>query len=164
MAIAVARPLGAPGSTLNNVEDTLCDKEKQIQQSSQDGFIGVSRIGRIWSRDSHSSRGHSCLGQVVVRLSSFTIAQEQLAKSETTPASAILSIRTLNDLQGMSNELTTEEVCSICLGEYAVDDQIRILPCGHEYHLVCIGKCKENFIICNHDMSVKCSSIGSNWC
>lgn len=33
-----------------------------------------------------------------------------------------------------------EDVCVICLDEFALGEQVRQLPCGHEYHCECIGK------------------------
>jgi hypothetical protein len=33
-----------------------------------------------------------------------------------------------------------EDACVICLDEFALGEQVRKLPCGHEYHCECIGK------------------------
>lgn len=32
-----------------------------------------------------------------------------------------------------------DDACVICLDEFALGDQVRKLPCGHEYHCECIG-------------------------
>ncbi|KAI8362410.1 hypothetical protein B0O80DRAFT_493398 [Mortierella sp. GBAus27b] len=143
IVVAVATPPEESCPTLNNTNNPVHENEKQTQQpSSQSAFINVTRIGRIWSRDSShcpSGRGSPCPSQVVVRMPSFntTTQQQQLDASET-PDSTPVTLQTLNDPQGPSNELATEEMCSICLGEYVIDDQIRILPCSHEYHVMCI--------------------------
>jgi hypothetical protein len=42
------------------------------------------------------------------------------------------------------NEL--EDGCVICLDEFALGEQVRKLPCGHEYHCECIGKVSFFFI------------------
>jgi hypothetical protein len=34
----------------------------------------------------------------------------------------------------------TENECSVCLNNYALHDQIRILPCAHEFHTECVDE------------------------
>jgi hypothetical protein len=46
----------------------------------------------------------------------------------------------ISDLRAEVIDIQEEELsCSICLSEYTMDDQLRILPCHHEYHAECIG-------------------------
>ena len=35
---------------------------------------------------------------------------------------------------------STDDTCVICLDDFALGEQVRKLPCGHEYHCECIGK------------------------
>lgn len=30
--------------------------------------------------------------------------------------------------------------CVVCMCEYEVDEQLRILPCAHEFHVPCVDK------------------------
>lgn len=41
-----------------------------------------------------------------------------------------------------TNNDSMDDACVICLDEFALGEQIRKLPCGHEYHCECIGKYK----------------------
>lgn len=39
-----------------------------------------------------------------------------------------------------SSSNSSDDGCIICLDSFAIGDQIRTLPCDHQYHLECIGK------------------------
>lgn len=62
--------------------------------------------------------------------------------SPTTPIPAspapVVAIETTTTTRGQQEN--TEEACVICLDEFALGEQVRKLPCGHEYHCECIGK------------------------
>lgn len=49
----------------------------------------------------------------------------------TTPTTTAATTTTNNEF---------DDTCVICLDEFALGDQVRKLPCGHEYHCECIGK------------------------
>lgn len=35
---------------------------------------------------------------------------------------------------------STQDTCVICIGPYETGQQLRLLPCGHDYHDICIDK------------------------
>ncbi len=42
-----------------------------------------------------------------------------------------------------------EEACSVCLGEYEVNERVkRLPPCGHEFHEACIDLWLTNHVTC----------------
>ena len=49
-----------------------------------------------------------------------------------------LAVTKYCDLEG--SDKSDEAMCSICLEEYALDTQVKVLPCGHIFHPVCIDK------------------------
>lgn len=56
----------------------------------------------------------------------------------TTTANATSGSRTTIAAAAQNDEF--DDACVICLDEFALGDQVRKLPCGHEYHCECIGK------------------------
>ncbi|KAI7906265.1 uncharacterized protein BX663DRAFT_499438 [Cokeromyces recurvatus] len=56
--------------------------------------------------------------------------------------------------------LVDESTCVICLDEFAAGDQIRELPCGHEYHCECIDPWltikSASCPLCKYDCSIYC--------
>lgn len=52
------------------------------------------------------------------------------------------SMKALENTEQLVNNTheSIEDACVICLDEFALGEQIRKLPCGHEYHCECIGK------------------------
>lgn len=53
---------------------------------------------------------------------------------------------------------SSEEACVICLDEFSLGEQVRKLPCGHEYHCECIDPWltikSASCPLCKHDCSV----------
>ncbi|KAK9908647.1 hypothetical protein WJX75_000927 [Coccomyxa subellipsoidea] len=51
--------------------------------------------------------------------------------------------------QGDISHQRHEEACSVCLGEYEVDERVkRLPPCGHEFHEACIDLWLTNHVTC----------------
>lgn len=40
----------------------------------------------------------------------------------------------------LSSRGSTDTACSICCEDYVTDDDLRVLPCGHKFHLQCIDR------------------------
>lgn len=72
------------------------------------------------------------------------IGDEPIQRVESRASKAIENVETL--IASPSNASTSQQVqenledsCVICLDEFGLGDQVRKLPCGHEYHCECIG-------------------------
>ena len=55
--------------------------------------------------------------------------------------------------------------CAICMQQYKVNDELRILPCGHEFHCECVDKwlpMKKICPLCRHDVTKKMTSNQNN--
>lgn len=51
--------------------------------------------------------------------------------------------------------------CAICMQDYKIDDELRILPCHHEFHRECVDKwlpMKKICPLCRHDVTKKMQS------
>ncbi|GET00141.1 E3 ubiquitin-protein ligase RNF13 isoform X1 [Rhizophagus clarus] len=82
----------------------------------------------------------------------WRIRQRQRRKQNITPR----RIATKIFFESKRQEEEPQE-CAICLEDYADEDELRILPCKHEFHIVCVDSwltTKEKFCpICKRDIS-----------
>lgn len=67
-----------------------------------------------------------------------TRSTKALENAELLSSSLVIPIATPTTTAATNNEF--DDACVICLDEFALGDQVRKLPCGHEYHCECIGK------------------------
>ncbi|KAG0028499.1 hypothetical protein BGZ81_004670 [Podila clonocystis] len=150
---------------VENVETLSPTIEKQHQHHHS--FIGIANVGKLWSRE--SSRGPSrCnsptpsqLGQLPTFSTSMTMLENSDAPSPTiTQPATLIPMPDVASEEILETKLETtessEELCSICLGEYEPDDRIRILPCDHEYHAECVDiwltHKSTHCPLCKHDL------------
>lgn len=55
--------------------------------------------------------------------------------------------------------------CAICMQVYKIDDELRILPCQHEFHIECVDKwlpMKKICPLCRHDITKKAQASQRN--
>jgi len=57
--------------------------------------------------------------------------------------------------EGLFGTDPEEATCAICLGDYAVDETIRFLPCQHHFHQECVDQwllTDKSCPLCKHDI------------
>ncbi|KAF9916534.1 hypothetical protein BX616_003506 [Lobosporangium transversale] len=139
-------------------------QQQQQQQRPQNAAImSLSRLGRLWSRDSSPlGRTSSCnsfnfWGEAPARMPAITTMALQRTPMVRSSNPFVIPIQTnvTVDCQ-VATDPETGEICSICLCDYAMGDRIRVLPCSHEYHPECIDvwlSTKSVFCpLCKHDL------------
>ncbi|KAG0037427.1 hypothetical protein BGZ82_002568 [Podila clonocystis] len=150
---------------VENVETLSPTVEKQHQHHHS--FMGIAKVGKLWSRESSRgpSRCNSPTPSQLSQLPSFSTSMTMLENSDapsptiTQPATLIpvpdVASEEISDTK-LENSESSEELCSICLGEYELDDRIRILPCDHEYHAECVDiwltHKSTHCPLCKHDL------------
>ncbi|KAI8869285.1 hypothetical protein GQ42DRAFT_123983 [Ramicandelaber brevisporus] len=68
-----------------------------------------------------------------------------------------ITAENINSIPALSDESNDDfHPCSICLDEYSVGDFMRILPCGHRFHVECIDVWLSRSVTCpNCKMDVR---------
>ncbi|KAG0252719.1 hypothetical protein BG011_006839 [Mortierella polycephala] len=106
-------------------------------------IVSTTRRGS-YRRISQSRQGQGQLGQDVGSMPTSTTTSVSsslslsLSSSDEKPriCSRVHATSEKTDLPFANANAQT--MCAVCLGEYEVGDQVRTLPCHHQYHLECI--------------------------
>ncbi|KAI1312619.1 E3 ubiquitin-protein ligase znrf3 [Mortierella claussenii] len=109
-------------------------------------FMSLGKLGRLWSRNSYHCSSACNLPTSSQADPTLTITRAVPQTTEVVaPTSFAVPIQEGNASHALPEttevvliEIEREETCSICLSEYVLDDRIRLLPCGHEYHTECV--------------------------
>src|SRR6266536_3539036 len=87
----------------------------------------------------------------------WRIRQRQRRKQDIAPQQVVGNLATKIFFESKRRENEPQE-CAICLEDYADEDELRILACKHEFHIICIDSwlttrkkfvCIINFNKCN---------------
>ncbi|KAF9433935.1 hypothetical protein BGZ76_008794 [Entomortierella beljakovae] len=129
---------------------SLSQKEEALssQQSNKNEIVPntenqsnthiIRRSSSLSSSHSSSGRANSLKGSISGRSAKSLKAAAALTASTTEPTSSSLispaaAANTPNPIGDME-----EEACAVCLDEFSDGEEIRTLPCRHEFHCECI--------------------------
>uniref|UniRef100_A0A6A7FSN4 Protein goliath-like n=1 Tax=Hirondellea gigas TaxID=1518452 RepID=A0A6A7FSN4_9CRUS len=65
-------------------------------------------------------------------------AKDRLQKHLSNAAKKALSKIPVKNIKSGDKEISLEECCAICIEPYAVAEAVRVLPCKHEFHKMCV--------------------------
>ncbi|KAF9333538.1 hypothetical protein BG006_003473 [Podila minutissima] len=175
MVITAVTDLAPLPDTIKEMVESVEILSPTIEKQHQNhySFNGIARVGKLWSRESSRgpSRCNSPTPSQLSQLPSFTTSMTMLENSDD-PSPVIPQPATLIPMPDVASKEnadikletteSSEELCSICLGEYETDDRIRILPCGHEYHTECVDiwltHKSTHCPLCKHDLLIDIQS------
>ncbi|KAF9984081.1 hypothetical protein BGZ75_004363 [Mortierella antarctica] len=104
-------------------------------------IMAATRRGS-YRRVSHSRQGQQDVGSTPTSVSSslsLSLSQSSATDQEKRPKRCCgeQAVEETEKELPFANA-NAQTMCAICLGEYEVGDQVRTLPCYHQYHLACI--------------------------
>lgn len=76
----------------------------------------------------------------------WRVRQHQIRKAQLAPIKMVKTMPT-KDFYLAKRKGNEPEECAICLDDYVDGDELRILPCRHEFHIVCIGNYYSLFLV-----------------
>ncbi|KAG0317743.1 hypothetical protein BGZ99_006129, partial [Dissophora globulifera] len=159
------------GGTLVEDSDDDEDDRRQIFSPRSENrrytfTVDLSHVKRPLGQNSlhcESAVNSPCPNQTMaVQMPSFTaiMMQEPATIASDRQESTVIAASAAAD---SAATISTEELCSICLGEYVINDHLRVLPCNHEYHVECIDiwlTTKSTYCpLCKHDLLDDISSV-----
>jgi hypothetical protein len=65
-------------------------------------------------------------------------AKDRLSRELTSAAEKALAKIPLRNIKNSDREVTDAECCAVCIEAYKATDVVRLLPCRHEFHKVCV--------------------------
>lgn len=65
-------------------------------------------------------------------------AKDRLSRELTNAAQRALAKIPTSQLKTADKEILDAECCAVCIEPYKVSDNLRILPCKHEFHITCV--------------------------
>ena len=98
-------------------------------------FVAIAGARVLWGR---RMRRHG--RRVAAELHTHELAFAKTVRA--LPLRIISGDTTTNSITTVAknDELQEDLCCAVCLGSFAIGDELRTLPCQHEYHVECIDE------------------------
>lgn len=96
--------------------------------------------------------GSSSMSESAGQSSILSFIAQRLRRASTSSAQPTTPTATTSKARHLAKKIFSQRECAICLADFVTDDRVRLLPCGHVFHVVSKITVM-NAILCTADLA-----------